>query len=45
MVGERLDQARDIAAQSGRWVEVKQGNLIRIIDVEGSRMSCRGVWA
>jgi len=41
MVGERLVQARDIAAQSGGWVEVKQGNLIRMIDVEGTHRAPR----
>jgi len=39
MFGERLDRGCDIAAQSGGWVEVKQGNLIRIIDVEGSQVA------
>lgn len=39
MVSELLDQACDIAPQSGGWVEVKQGNLIRIIDVEGMQVA------
>jgi uncharacterized protein YcgI (DUF1989 family) len=32
-------QAIDVAAQSGGWIEAKQGDLIRIIDVEGSQVA------
>lgn len=39
MASQRLHEARDIAAQSGGWVEVKRGSLIRIIDVEGAQVA------
>jgi len=31
--------ARDIAAQSGGWIEVKRGQLVRIVDVEGAQVA------
>ena len=34
MLNKPVAQFRDIAAYSGDWVEVKKGDLIRIIDVE-----------
>lgn len=34
-----LARSRDIAAQSGGWTEVKRGERVRIIDVEGSQIA------
>src|SRR5579872_3550600 len=31
--------ARDIAAQSGGWLEVERGQLVRVIDVEGAQVA------
>lgn len=36
--GERFSETRDIPAQSGGRVEVEQGSMIRIIDVEGTQV-------
>jgi uncharacterized protein YcgI (DUF1989 family) len=32
-------RARDIAAQSGGWIEVKAGERVRIVDVEGEQIA------
>ncbi len=39
MPADRLERVREIAAYSGGWIEVRKGEHVRVIDLEGSQIA------